>query len=98
MSTFGGSNKLYMILKLNVKGSFPMVRVGHSHSNKDLLYSIAIAKQQGKKADLSSVPCVENQEMILSTLRNQEYTRQMSNHLSNGPWMYFVCEVPKPLA
>ena len=75
-----------------------MVRVGHAHSNKDLLYSIAIAKQQGKKPDLSSVPCVEKQEMILSTLRNQEYARQMSNYASNGPWIYFVCEVPKPLA
>ena len=91
---------MYMILKLNVKGSFPMLRVGHIHSNKDFLYTIAIAKQQGKKVDLSSIPCVDNQEMILSTLRNQEYTRQMSNYLSNGPWMYFVCEVPqqKPLA
>jgi hypothetical protein len=91
---------MYMILKLNIKGGFPMVRVGHTHSNKDLLYSIAIAKQQGKKVDLSNVPCVDKQEMILSTLRNQEYTRQMSNYLSNGPWMYFVCEVPpqKPLA
>ena len=98
MSTFGGSNKLYMILKLNIKGSVPMVRVGHTHSNKDFLYTLAIAKQQGVKADLSSVRYVENQEMILSTLRNQEYNRQMSNYSSNGPWLYFVCEVPKPLA
>ena len=98
MSTFGASNKLYMILKLNVKGSVPMVRVGHAHSNKDFLYTLAIAKQQGNKADLSSVGCVENQEMILSTLRNQEYSRQMSDYASNGPWLYFVCEVPKQLA
>ena len=98
MSTFGGSNKVYMIVKLNVKGGLPIVRVGHVHVNKDLLYSIAIAKQQGQKADLTNAPCVEKQEMILSTLRNQEYARQMSNYASNGPWMYFVCEVPKPLA
>lgn len=100
MSTFGGSTKLYMILKLNVKGGFPMVRVGHVHVNKDLLYSIAIAKQQGKNTDLTNVPCVEKQEMILSTLRNQEYARQMGDYASKGPWMYFVCEVPpqKPLA
>ena len=98
MSTFGASNKLYMILKLNVKGSLPMVRVGHVHINKDLLYSIAIAKQQGKKADLTSFVDADKQELILSTLRNQEYNRQMSNYASSGPWMYFVCEVPKPLA
>jgi hypothetical protein len=100
MSTFVSSNKLYMIMKLNIKGGFPMLRIGHTHSNKNLLYSIAIAKQQGKTVDLANIPCEDKQEIILSTLRNQEFARQMSNYSSNVSWMYFVYEVPqqKPLA
>jgi hypothetical protein len=66
MSTFGGSKRMYMIVKLNVMGSSPMLRIGHAHSNKDFLYTLAIAKQQGKKADLPSVP-----SLIISIFRHR---------------------------
>lgn len=79
-----------------------MIRIGLTHKNENFLYTVAIAKQLGKRVELSDVPCVDKQELILSTLRNQQYARQMSSLTNGTPWLYYVFEVPgtndKPLA